>query len=784
MASTWSNLGLNLQGTGDNSGTWGQLTNVNLQDIDAAISGVYAITVTGNTTLAFTTNSSATTYTDEVGRNKIIILNGSLSATTITITTPNIEKDYIIINNSGATATISAGGSTTVSIATATKAYIYVDGASAVNFALPQAVSGLSIGGTTNAIQYNNAGALAGSTNLTFNGTTLAMQTATALNLTATSLTATNATITTDNITTANITTANVTTANVTSLTAVTATATTLNSTTINVTGNGTLKIYNTANSFYTGLQVAAGATTTATFTLPSADGTNGQVLQTNGSGQLSFATASGGASSLKSSITLKTAASITAGKLASINSSGQIVNLPTLNTYGTARTNSSSTFGSSYTCTSLDGSTALSVVNSYISPTMTATFYGSVISNSGTPTNGTTTTNTISTGGAYGSFSSMNTSILPIGNNTFMVMQYLNGNDGRACLSGTAFYASYFIITVDASTGNVTKGAVVTNNQTDGSSFGVSYFYAAQVNKNILINYAAASTLVKNLIITWSGTTVTATTDTTDVPFWYQATGFNSLLTSSNILCLGVPSSATWRTASWTASPPNIGTKTDTTAVADYYDSGAWWKMDATDATGASYVLFTYRNTSLNYVYNTFSINQTTGALTSVETGNSLTKLGSNTFSFSTFKNSSNQVYSNGSNVNSVSWTNGVVNGFNAAGYSTIPSSPIRYNSSDLYYLFYTNTSNYAVNQGYTVNAYSTDNFNYIGVVETTTSTSPASIVTDGVAANFTSLTPGTVYYATSPYDGTVTTSTASGILVGKAISSTQILLQRSNTQ
>ena len=35
MASTFSNLGLNLQATGENSGTWGAITNVNLQDIDA-----------------------------------------------------------------------------------------------------------------------------------------------------------------------------------------------------------------------------------------------------------------------------------------------------------------------------------------------------------------------------------------------------------------------------------------------------------------------------------------------------------------------------------------------------------------------------------------------------------------------------------------------------------------------------------------------------------------------------------------------------------------------------
>ena len=171
MASTFSNLGLNLQATGENSGTWGYITNVNLQDIDNAISGVYAITVTGNTTLAFTTNSSSTTFTDEVGRNKIIVLNGSLSGTTIVITTPNIEKDYVIINNSGATATISAGGSTTVSIATGSKSYLYVDGASAVNTCIPTATPG----GTTNTIQYNSAGSFAGSTNFTYDGTNVAV---------------------------------------------------------------------------------------------------------------------------------------------------------------------------------------------------------------------------------------------------------------------------------------------------------------------------------------------------------------------------------------------------------------------------------------------------------------------------------------------------------------------------------------------------------------------------------------------------------------------------------
>jgi hypothetical protein len=229
MASTFSNLGLNLQATGENSGTWGAITNVNLQDIDNAIGGVYNLTVTGSTTLAFTTNSSSTTFTDESGRNKTIILSGSLSATTITITVPNIEKDYIIINNSGATATISSGGSTTVSIATGSKNIVVINpSATSVLTAVPSATPG----GTTNAIQYNSAGSFAGSTNFTYDATNVSL----------------------------------------------------LN--------NGALRLYNTAGTFYTGLKVAAAAAATATFTLPSVDGTNGQAIITNGSGTLSFGNA------------------------------------------------------------------------------------------------------------------------------------------------------------------------------------------------------------------------------------------------------------------------------------------------------------------------------------------------------------------------------------------------------------------------------------------------------------------------------------------------------------
>ena len=175
MASTFSNLGLNLQATGENSGTWGELTNVNLQEIDNAISGVVTITLTGNTTLAFTSNATSTTFTDEAGRNKTIILSGSLSATTVTVTVPNIEKDYVVINNSGGTATISSGGSTTVSIGTGSKNYVIVDPATT---SVISAVPAATPGGSNTFVQFNNNGVFGGISNttagfiLTSNGST------------------------------------------------------------------------------------------------------------------------------------------------------------------------------------------------------------------------------------------------------------------------------------------------------------------------------------------------------------------------------------------------------------------------------------------------------------------------------------------------------------------------------------------------------------------------------------------------------------------------------------
>ena len=59
----------------------------------------------------------------------------------------------------------------------------------------------------------------------------------------------------------------------------------------IRVNATGALKLYDSDDSNYVALQSAGTVSSDITWTLPSADGSNGQFIQTNGSGTLSFAT-------------------------------------------------------------------------------------------------------------------------------------------------------------------------------------------------------------------------------------------------------------------------------------------------------------------------------------------------------------------------------------------------------------------------------------------------------------------------------------------------------------
>ena len=95
MASAYStDLKLELMVTGENSGTWGDKTNTNLNLVQQAIAGYEAVTVsgTGTTTLVM---SDATLSN---ARNAVIKLTGTITGNIIVTIPDGIEKTYYVQN--------------------------------------------------------------------------------------------------------------------------------------------------------------------------------------------------------------------------------------------------------------------------------------------------------------------------------------------------------------------------------------------------------------------------------------------------------------------------------------------------------------------------------------------------------------------------------------------------------------------------------------------------------------------------------------------------------------
>jgi hypothetical protein len=94
MPSSYTDLGLELMVTGENSGTWGDKTNTNLELIQQGFAGYQEVTVngTGTTTLAITDGTISN------GRNAVIKLIGTITGNIIVTIPDTTEKTYIISN--------------------------------------------------------------------------------------------------------------------------------------------------------------------------------------------------------------------------------------------------------------------------------------------------------------------------------------------------------------------------------------------------------------------------------------------------------------------------------------------------------------------------------------------------------------------------------------------------------------------------------------------------------------------------------------------------------------
>ena len=165
-----TNLSLAEPVTGTESGTWGDDVNKGLTDyLDIAIAGTLALTSSSFTanalTLANTTGNNSSNGITTTTAQYYVLKVSSLAAN-VTITAPSSSKSYIVVNNDPTyTVTIKASGQSGVTIPVSSKALVVFNGTD-------YAQVGASAGGSTTQIQYNNGGALAGSSTFTFNSGT------------------------------------------------------------------------------------------------------------------------------------------------------------------------------------------------------------------------------------------------------------------------------------------------------------------------------------------------------------------------------------------------------------------------------------------------------------------------------------------------------------------------------------------------------------------------------------------------------------------------------------
>ena len=231
MASTYStNLALELIGTGDQAGTWGNTTNTNLGTlIEQAISGYVTQAVTTGNTTTITIPNGAT----GVARNMFIELTGTGGTNTV-LQVPANKKLYFVYNNASGAVTVKVSGQTGVSVAAGEKVILVSNGTdvvaatsyvTAINSSLTlTTLTATSANITTLTSTSANITTITGTTLGTFTSGTVTNLNSTSANITTLTGTTFGTTATTQlrgasaQITTATLTSANITTSSITSL--------------------------------------------------------------------------------------------------------------------------------------------------------------------------------------------------------------------------------------------------------------------------------------------------------------------------------------------------------------------------------------------------------------------------------------------------------------------------------------------------------------------------------------------------------------------------------------
>lgn len=129
MPSTYTtNGGIEKIATGEQSGTWGDTTNTNLDILDRITNGVGTIDLSSSGA-AHTLQTLDGTLSD--GMYKVLVLSGATEACTITVSPNDAQKLYFVDNSSGFDCTFSQGAGLNVTVSNGSTGIIFCNGAGA-----------------------------------------------------------------------------------------------------------------------------------------------------------------------------------------------------------------------------------------------------------------------------------------------------------------------------------------------------------------------------------------------------------------------------------------------------------------------------------------------------------------------------------------------------------------------------------------------------------------------------------------------------------------------------
>jgi len=182
MASTYTPLGVEKMATGENAGTWGTKTNVNLQILEQISGGYITQAIAGSGTTAFTEDDGAT---DALVASRVIIFTGALTGSRVITFPVGVENFYLIKNGTTEDYSLqlkaASGSGATVTWASGDRTWkiIYFDGVATNTGVYDVGMGDVTLAGTQTLTNKTLTSPKIGTAILDTNGLQLALLTAT-----------------------------------------------------------------------------------------------------------------------------------------------------------------------------------------------------------------------------------------------------------------------------------------------------------------------------------------------------------------------------------------------------------------------------------------------------------------------------------------------------------------------------------------------------------------------------------------------------------------------------